>query len=168
MVSSASLPCFGLLYFISTELLCKLDLLDWNFLGREDPHASNHLTSFSFSDQDNISHPTRITPCAEEMSIGNPSSTREYQNTASSTLPRGKTVWGFRSRLWLPQPILYDIDTKTRSTRCDNREIYGQYQIRYDKTIEVHDNITARYPTLPDAPERKAFSSHLRVRHAIT
>ena len=36
----------------------------------------------------------KIIPCAEEISLGNSSSTREHQNTTSSTFPRGKRRMG--------------------------------------------------------------------------
>ena len=47
-----------------------------------------------FADEDNISHSNKIILRAEEMSIGNPSSTQENQNRRSSTSPNGKNRVG--------------------------------------------------------------------------
>ena len=46
-----------------------------------------------------ISHPNNIIPCAQETSFANLLSTRDHQDTASSTLPRGKKR-GELGRAW--------------------------------------------------------------------
>ena len=73
-------------------------------------HPSNPIDEFS--NQDKISNPKKILPCAREVRLGNPSSTREHESTASSNTPAEKMGWGldyfsyFTSRLRLPQAML--------------------------------------------------------------
>ena len=55
---------------------------------------------------DKFSHPNNIILFAEAIGLGNPSRTRDHQNTPNSTLPGGKTGWGLGLRLGLPQAIL--------------------------------------------------------------
>ena len=96
---------FDSFFYFSSCLFFVNDLVCW--LAYALPSCSSRLALHGQIPSSSLSHPSKIAPCAEDISLANPLNTREHQNTVSSTLPTGKNrVVIYRSRLGLPKAIL--------------------------------------------------------------